>query len=313
MTDLVTFGETMLRLGVPEGERLERADRLIVHPGGAESNVAVAAAALGVNAVWVSKLPDSPLGRRLTGDLRRHGVEPLVTWSDDGRLGLYFIEPTGAPRGTTVIYDRDQAAVTTATPDELPVDRIVATDCFYVSGITPALSDTLEATTTHLLERAPLAAFDLNYRSKLWATDAAGETYRELLGDVDILFAADRDARSTLDVSGSARAIGAELLSTYDLHLVVVTRGAEGAVAVTDDGTLEQPTFEADTVDPIGTGDAFVGGFLADYLAGEDTASALEYGAATAALKRTIEGDWAVVTREEVERVVEEGVVEIDR
>ena len=74
MTDLVTFGETMLRLSPPDEERLETADRYDVHVAGAESNVAVAAQRLGLETAWLSKLPDSPVGRKVAGDLRNHGI-----------------------------------------------------------------------------------------------------------------------------------------------------------------------------------------------------------------------------------------------
>jgi 2-dehydro-3-deoxygluconokinase len=81
MADLVTFGETMLRYSSPPGERLELTDRLDVHVGGAESNVAVAASELGRETVWLSKLPDTPVARRITRSLVLHGVEPDVAWN----------------------------------------------------------------------------------------------------------------------------------------------------------------------------------------------------------------------------------------
>src|SRR6056297_405905 len=111
MTDLVTFGETMLRLSPPDGERLEVSDRLELRAAGAESNVAVAAQRLGADAAWTSKLPDSPPGRRVVSGLRRHGVETDVVWSDEGRQGTYYLESGGEPRGSNVIYDREGAAV----------------------------------------------------------------------------------------------------------------------------------------------------------------------------------------------------------
>src|SRR6056297_2909998 len=173
MTDLVTFGETMLRLSPPDGERLETADDLEFRSAGAESNVAVAAARLGADATWTSKLPDSPLGRRVVTELRQYGVEADVVWSDEGRQGTYYLEHGGKPRGSNVIYDREGAAVTTAETGELPVARVREAEAFYTSGITPALSETLESTTADLLavasEAGTKTSFDVNYRSKLWS------------------------------------------------------------------------------------------------------------------------------------------------
>ena len=317
MTDLVTFGETMLRLSPAGHERLETTDTLEFRAAGAESNVAVAAGRLGADATWLSKLPDSPLGRRVTGGLRRHGVETDVVWSEEGRQGTYYLEHGGAPRGTNVIYDRADAAVTTAEFDELPADVVRDAEIFYTSGITPALSATLEETTADLLAAAQEAgtttAFDVNYRSKLWTPAEARETLESLFADVDVLVVAARDAREVLGREGDADAVAAGLADEFDFETVVVTRGEEGALARHDGEVSEQGAFETETHDPIGTGDAFVGAFLSRRLAGEDVPAALAYGAATAALKRTIPGDVAVVTPEEVERVLSESGGEISR
>ena len=313
---LATFGESMLRYSPPAGERLETADDLAVHVGGAESNVAVAASRLGCDATWLSKLPDSPLGRRIERGVREHGVETAVT-TGEGRAGSYYLEPGGEPRGTSVVYDREGAAVRSATPDELAVDRVRDADVFYTSGITPALSSTLAKTTADLLEAAGEAgttrAFDLNYRAKLWSPEEAAETLRPLFEHVDVLVVAERDAATVLGRDGSPKTVAHQLAADHGCETVVVTRGDAGAVAAHDGVIHEQDALETETVDPVGTGDAFVGGLLASRLAGGSVSEALEVAAATAALKRTVVGDAAVVTPEEVAGVVDGGEDGIDR
>lgn len=309
---LITFGETMLRLAPDPGERIETATELDFRTAGAESNVAIAASNLGVNAVWASKLPDSPLGRRVTREVRSHGVEPSIVWSEHGRQGAYYIEDGGEPRGTNVVYDRENAAIRTATAAEIAgtID-LASSDACYVSGITPALSDRLEETTMGLFERAratdTTTVFDLNYRSKLWSPAEARDGCEPLLDHVDVFVCAARDARTVLGRDGSDESICEDLAATYGTDVVVLTQGEDGAIAIDDDERIhDQPAFPAETTDPIGTGDAFVGGFLASYLENGDVADALEYGAATAALKRTLDGDLAVVTPEEVARVIDD-------
>jgi 2-dehydro-3-deoxygluconokinase len=313
---LVTFGETMLRYAPPPGERLEAAEELSVHVGGAESNVAVAAARLGREATWLSKLPASPLGDRVERAVAAQGVTTAVVRSETGRQGVYYVEFGGRPRGTDVRYDRADAAVTTATPDELATDRVAAADAFHTSGITPALSATLADTTRELLATARSAGtrtvLDVNYRSKLWSAEAAAGTLTDLLELVDVLVVAERDAETVFGRSDGPAAVGRGLLADYGHETVVVTRGAEGAVAVTADAVVEQPAFEADTRDPVGSGDALVGGFLARRLAGDDLAAALEYGAATAAVARTLDGDMPLVSPADVEAVVD-GDAELSR
>ena len=319
MTDLVTFGETMLRLSPPHQERLETADQYDVHVAGAESNVAVAAQRLGLDAAWLSKLPDSPVGRRVTGELRRHGVGIEVSWDDseDGRQGTYYLEQGDVPRGNEVIYDRADASVTTLATEEVPDGLVEDAAAVHTSGITPALSETLEATTADLLSRATEAgtttSFDMNYRSKLWSPAEAKSAVTELFPDVDVLVVARRDAERVLDRSGDATEIAESLTADHDFEVTVVTRGADGVVAATPDERFVQDSFEASDAHPVGSGDSFVGGFLSQYLTDGSVGTALEWGAATAALKRSVPGDIAVVSPDEVRELIEGDTAAISR
>jgi 2-dehydro-3-deoxygluconokinase len=310
MPSLVTFGETMLRLSTPEGTRLARTDSLDVHPGGAESNVAVAAQRLGVDATWMSKLTDSDLGERITAELRGEGVDPAVVWTDEGRVGTYYLDVGGDPRGTNVIYDREGAAIRTASVEELPLERVREADAFYTSGITPALSGSLAKTTAAVLAAARNAGtttyFDVNYRAKLWSAEQARLTLTDVFPDVDVLFVAERDARTVLDRDGDPESIAADLAERWDFETVVVTLSEEGSLAHHDGDVYRQGVYEADTVDAVGTGDAFVGGYVARRHQGGSVPESLSYGAATASLKRTIAGDLAVVSPEEVQAVIDD-------
>jgi len=310
MSDLITFGETMLRFSPPDEVRLETADRYDVHVAGAESNVAVAAQRLGLDTVWLSKLPDSPVGRKVAGELRNHGitVDAVRDDSPEGRQGTYYFEQGQRPRGSEVVYDRARASVTTATPSELSTEQFGEASCFHTTGITPALSETLESTTAELLKRAQdagaLTSFDVNYRSNLWEPDDAARVLTDLFPDIDLLVVAERDARTVLDAEGDAETIARDLGSEYGFEATVVTRGGDGALALVDDTVFEQPTYEAADAYPVGTGDAFVGGFLAQYLRDASVPDALSWGAAAAALKRSVPGDMAVISPAEVREVV---------
>lgn len=310
MADLVTFGETMLRFSPPDEERLEIADQYDVNVAGAESNVAVAAQRLGIDSTWLSKLPDSPIGRKVTGELRSHGISVDVVWDDSPqrRQGTYYLEQGRPPRGSEVIYDRAHASVTTATVDELSTAVLAGADCFHTTGITPALSETLATTTAELLQRAQsagaLTSFDVNFRSNLWAPTEAKEVLTDLFPDIDILVVAERDARVVLDADGDAESIARDLDDEYGFEVVVVTRGGEGALALSDGEVFTQPTYEAPDAYPVGTGDSFVGGFLSQYLDGESVPEALTWGAAAAALKRSVPGDMATIAPEEVREVI---------
>lgn len=309
MSDIVAFGETMLRLSPPQGVRLETADQFAADIGGAESNVAAAAASLGLEAVWLSKLPASPLGRRVVRELRGLGVHTGIAWDPDARLGTYYIEQGGDPRGTTVIYDRADSAITKVTTDELPTGVVTDATYLHTSGITPALSKATANTTADLLQMAQQAGatttFDLNYRAKLWSPDEAAQACERLFPMVDVLFVPRRDADRVLGRGGDAVDVAHGLATDYDFETVVVTRGSQGAMALHDGAVHEQEAYEAETLDPVGSGDAFVGGFLSKRAKDGSVPDALAWGAATAALKRTIAGDLAVITPEDVRRVTD--------
>ncbi|ELZ19563.1 PfkB domain-containing protein [Haloterrigena salina JCM 13891] len=317
MSDIVAFGETMLRLSPPRNERLEDVDEFEVRAAGAESNVAIAASRLGATASWISKVPETPLGKRVVGELRQHGIDTDVVWSHRGRQGTYYLERAGKPRGTNVIYDRKNTAVSTAKAREFDIDRIQNARVFFTTGITPALSSTLRETTANMLKAArqggTTTAFDFNYRNKLWSPDEARETLTQLFPGIDVLVIAARDARTVLGIEGDPRQLAHRLGSQYDFTTVVVTRGADGAIGWHDSVVHEQEAYETDTVSSIGTGDAFTGAFIARRLHGDDVPTALEYAAATAAIKRTIPGDVALVSKEEVDAVVKSGGTDLSR
>ncbi|WP_440763817.1 bifunctional 2-dehydro-3-deoxygluconokinase/2-dehydro-3-deoxygalactonokinase [Natronorubrum sp. DTA7] len=317
MSDIVTFGETMLRLSPPDSQRLESANEFEVHAGGAESNVAIAADRLGATATWLSKVPETPLGRRVVGEIRRHGIETDVVWSHRGRQGTYYLEQAGEPRGTNVIYDRENTAISTAEAREFDIEQIQNARVFFTTGITPALSSTLRETTANMLKAArqggTTTAFDFNYRNKLWSPDEARETLTRLFPGIDVLVIAARDARTVLGFEGDPRQLAHKLGSQYEFTTVIVTRGSEGAIGWHDSVVHDQEAYATDTVSPIGTGDAFTGAFIARRLHGEDVPTALEYAAATAAIKRTIPGDVALLSKDEVDAVVKDGGTALSR
>src|SRR5438876_10859977 len=110
--DVVTFGEAMVRLAPPNFRRLEQTTTLDVQVGGAELNTAVGLARLGRSAAWVSRLTNNPLGRLVANSAREAGVSTdHLVWTEDDRIGIYFLEFGAAPRASSVVYDRKDSAI----------------------------------------------------------------------------------------------------------------------------------------------------------------------------------------------------------
>ena len=295
---LVTFGEAMVRL-------TQQASSLEATVGGSELNVAVLAARLGIKSRWVSRLPDNALGRMIEARAREQGVDPHVDWTADGRVGFFFVEARGARIGS-VLYDRAGSAISLVTPGTIDWASVFAgVRWYHVSGITPALSDGAAQVTAESLIAAKKAgltvSYDLNYRPKLWTAKAACATQQPLMVHVDVLIANAEDARAIFGTeSPEALAlrfgIGAVAITLRD-NPRSATIAAEGKV-------YSAPRVEARSVDPIGAGDAFSGGLIVSRLEGRGWDDTARFATATAALKHTIPGDFCLVTRDDVERLL---------
>jgi len=304
--DLVTFGETMIRLTAEPGVRLEETGTLRVTIGGTESNVAVALARLGRRTTWLSALPDNALGQRIVGELRRHGVDTThVLWTS-GRMGVYFMEPGAAPRPTRVLYDRAESAIARIDPAALDVSIVGGAGILHLTGITPALSAGCRAACLRLADAAHAngvpVSVDVNYRSRLWSPKQAAEGIQPLLDRATLVFCGATDAETIWGPSGDPAMVAEELLNRSSAEIVVITVGERGSLALTRDGARhDQPALPVETIDAVGAGDAFAAGFIHRWL--DDATSipaALASAAALAALKMTIYGDNAIITPDDL-------------
>ena len=203
---VVAFGEAMLRLSAPGRELLGRTRSLDVHVGGAESNVAAALARLGTPSAWASVLPGNPLGHRVECAVAATGVDTsAVRFTEDGRVGLYFVEFGSAPRPTTVWYDRADSAFAQAAAFE-PA-QLDGAHYAVISGITPALSDRArEANLAFAAEaraRDVAVVLDVNYRSRLWEPEPALAGIEALVREARIVVCSARDAAAVFGIEGA--------------------------------------------------------------------------------------------------------------
>ncbi len=304
MYDLVALGEAMIRLAAPHGESLESAHILEMRSAGSEANVTVALARMGFRTSWISKLVDDPLGRRIAGDLRRHGVDTsAVVWATGGRTGLYFLEQAPSPRGVTVYYDRSGSAFSTLRPEEIDLTSIGQARWAHTTGITPALGDPCARSAERFLSEARAAgvatSLDVNHRRKLWSANKARDVLMPLLDGINLVIATQEDAREVFDLHGAPRELAVQLRERVRAGAAVVTAGVEGAHLADGEGVHSEAAIPGAEVDPIGRGDAFAAGLIWGALEG-DLAAGLRYGAALASLSQTFWGDVPWTTRQEV-------------
>lgn len=304
---LITFGETALRCSPSDRGRLEAARQLDVQASGPESNAAVLARRLGTPAVWLSRLPDTPLGHRVASELRGYDLDVEVSWGE-GRQGLSFYEQGGEPRGNVRVDDRLGSATTELSMNELSLERLEGAEMAYVTGATPALSTDLAGATARFLKSATDAdtttAFSLSYRPWLWDPEEAGELLTQFFPAVDVFVASEADVERVLDRDGKPAEVAHALASTHGFEYVALTR--ERTCVLWHDATVhEYPCPETDTVDRSGRDDAFAGGLMTALLDGEGPADALRTAMAARALAETVPGAIPLVSAAEVGRVAE--------
>jgi len=319
--DVVTFGETMVRLSAPEKKRLEQAEQLDVHVGGSESNVAVAIKRLGLDAAFVTRLTANPFGRMIANKLREHGVDVShVVWTDEDRVGKYFLEFGANPRPSSVIYDRANSAISNIQEGMIDWSSIFkGARLFHTSGITPALSQSAESMTKEAMisarETGLKVSVDLNYRSKLWSEEKARKCMTELMDYTDILITTEEDTDRVFGITGrDYRDVAQQLSNRFDFEVVAITlrdnismwRNDWTAIAYQNGEFYEDMTYELELVDRVGGGDSFTAGFLYGYLTG-DVQKAVKFGNATSAIKQTNPGDINWCTHQEVKSLAEGG------
>ena len=315
--DVIGLGDAMVSFSPPGFLRLEQANQLEVWPTGAEANAAVTLARLGKQVGWISKLPDHPLSRLIVAAVSRHGVDTSrVVWTPEGRVGTLFYERAVPPRPPRVWYDRKDSAFTTLAASDLDWEYLTAAQIVLMAGTAPALSPVLRETTREIATRVRSAgrlfALDVNYRAKLWPPQEAADYLATLLPLVSILFCGQRDAARLFGFAGDPESVARRLQERFGIPAVVLTLGSDGALAISDRVHRAPRVRQVTVVDPVGAGDAFAGGFLCGYLEG-GVQRGLEIGSAVGALHCTIPGDFAYITRAEVEEFLASDDEDIQR
>ena len=308
--EVTAFGETMLRLSVPSGHRLSTMRQLDVHAGGAETNVLGALSSLGRRCGWVSALPDTDLARFVLRELAAARIDSSAVVVKEGRVGTYYVEFAAAPRAVQVVYDRANASVSRLTPDDIDWDYLLDTRVLHLTGITAALSqgcyDTVLEACRRAKEQRVTVSFDVNYRSKLWSAEAAGEKLEPILKHVDLLVCGERDAHTVFGVSGAPETVLQELKDLSGAAHVILTRSDEGSATLIGGELVRVSAGAAEMVDRLGAGDAFTAGVLDGFLEG-DVVEGMKRGTALAGLALTQYGDMVSTSRAELGRLLEGG------
>ena len=315
-TDLVTLGETLVRLDSPVAGPLRHARSLDLGVAGAESNVAIGVRRLGATAAWAGRVGDDEFGRLVHMTLAGQGVDVSRVVVDPAAPTALLVKERRTNQLTRVYYYRAGSAGSRLGPSDVPEDLIRAAGVLHVTGITAALSDSAREAVHAAVDTARAASvpvsLDINYRRALWTADEAAKVLRSLVGRADILFATEAEAGLVVSARGAAERAAA--LAALGPREVLVKRGPLGATACCDDRLTEVPAHPVTMVDPVGAGDAFAAAYLAERLRGGTVAERLETAIGAGAYAVTVAGDWeGLPSREDLAlmpRIDERGVSE---
>lgn len=321
MSNVVTFGEIMMRLTAPGNQRFAQAASLGITYGGGEANVSAALAHMGVPAAHVTVFPDNDLGRAAAAFYRKAGVDTGHMRFEGQRLGLYFMEVGAALRPSRIVYDRYHSAFSFLDPAWFDWEKILAgASWFHWTGITPAVSAVAATACADAVRTArrlgiPVSA-DVNYRRVLWQYGkTAAEIMPALVESCDCVVCTEGDAADIFGIQAAGfQDMARQMMQRFpNLKMVLATRrdtlsaSHNRLTGLCFDGknVTESPTFDINPiVDRIGGGDAFIAGFIYGRLHFSALSETLAFATAASALKHTSEGDFSLATVAEIEQVM---------
>ncbi|MEM6768222.1 MAG: sugar kinase [Bacteroidota bacterium] len=335
MKKVVTFGEIMLRLTSPLRLRLTQAHQFTATFGGGEANVAVSAANYGLDAEFVTRLPENDIAEMALANLRSHKVGTKHIIRGGNRVGIYFLESGAMQRGSKVIYDRANSAISEIKPGVINWEEVFKdASWFHVTGITPAISQgaadaSLEAV-AKANEMGVTVSTDLNYRKKLWKYGKQPhEVMEDLVAGCDVILGNEEDAEKVFGIhpegvdvtkgnsvhAAAYESVGKQLMAKFPRakKIIITLRGSISASHNSWSGVLwdgeelfQAPTYQmTHIVDRVGGGDSFMGGLIYGLLTyPKDDQRALNFAVAASCLKHSIYGDYNRVSVEEVEKLM---------
>ena len=336
MPKIITFGEIMLRLSTPGYLRFGQAKQFDATYGGGEANVAVSLANYGMDAKFVTRLPENDIAKACLKDLRSYGVDTSSIVYGGDRLGIYFLETGAVARPSKVVYDRANSSIATIKPGDIDWKKVLeGADWFHWTGITPALSQGAADVCLEAIKAANAMGItvscDLNYRKNLWKYGKkASEVMPALVEGSDVILGNEEDADKVFgikpegfDVTSTGgqidqrgfQSVGEQLMKRFPRakKVIITLRGSINANHNTWGGVLwdgktlyQSPRYDiTHIVDRVGGGDSFMGGLIYGLLTytGDDQ-KALNFAVAASCLKHTIFGDYNQVTVAEVENLM---------
>ncbi|UII31622.1 sugar kinase [Fulvivirga ulvae] len=329
---MISIGELLMRLTVPDKQRFSQARNFNLDIGGSEANVAIALSQFGWETGIISALPANELGTRVKSELRMKGLDTSSILNKGSRIGLYFLEEGSSLRSSKIIYDRSDSSFNDLTPTDFDWNSVFEdVQHLHWSAITPAISENAAAicrvAVDKAAERGITISCDLHYRKNLWnygktpkevipgllekSTIVVGDpsTINALTG-IEMKSMSNNSIESADELAEDYRKLMYHFPSVKYVSMLLRTiinanhHKLKGALVSKDQVIESRPSDIVNIVDRIGGGDAYMAGLLYGLNHFEDKNDSLNFAITTSALKHTIKGDYYCGNYEEVTEVM---------
>ena len=295
--DVICIGRSSVDLyGTQTGGRLEDMASFDKYVGGSPTNISIGAARLGLRSALITRVGDEHMGRFITEQLVREGVDISHTLVDPERLTALVLLGIRNAEQFPLIFVRENCADMALHKDDIHPDFIASAKAVVVTGTHFSTPQVAEASTyaMHCARNAGRkVAFDIDYRPNLWALGGHGDgedRFREsafvtahlqqILPLCDLIVGTEEEwhiaggSTDTLAALRTARALSDAVF--------VCKRGAMGCVVFEGeikgwDSGISAPVREIEVYNVLGAGDGFMAGFLRGWLRDEGLAVAARY------------------------------------
>lgn len=292
--DVITIGDAMIAMCPEKKGPILFSNTFERKVGGAELNVAIGCARLGLKSGWISNLGNDDFGKYILRTVRSESIDTSEVKLIDGyQTSVYFREilSDGSSRS---FYYREKSPTSTMKAEELNEEYFKNAKVLHITGVFPSILKNNQKIILEAIKLAKkynlLVSFDPNIRLKMWTKDEAKDFITSILPDVDILLIGDEEVELLLDEFNIEKAI--KTFHDYGISKVIIKRGAKGAVGSDGSNTYYVDGIKPKAlVDTVGAGDGFAAGFLSATLKGQSFEDAIRFANAVGSLVVGVEGD----------------------
>lgn len=268
--------------------------------GGAPMNVATHMRKFGIDADFAGRVGDDKLGNELKDFISRSGLSTNLIQTDYER-----------PTSTVVVELCENNQVKFEIVDNVAWDGFEASDDIkaaahkadvIIYGTLASRHSFARENILSLLENSSLKLIDVNLRPPFNTREVA----EILLRKADIAKLNDDELRVIGGWHGKKpveKDLAKWFSEEYNCKMVCITRGANGAIIYDGRNFSEHPGYKVNVVDTVGSGDAFLAGFLAKYLSGLAIGEALDFACATGAFVASKAGATPDYTIDDINRI----------